>query len=62
MNGPKIFLVIKGHGDGYGHTHYQYVAWFFDETEARAYARQKVGEFDWYDVEEVPAGTPMEES
>lgn len=62
MNGPKIYVVIKGHGDGYGHNSYDYVAWYFDKNEARKHAEQKRGDFEWFDVEEVPAGSPMEES
>lgn len=65
MNGPPIYIILKTRGDGYGHNSQEFIAWYFDKEEAEqrraALKADAPSEFTWYEVEEVPAGSPMPE-
>ena len=52
MKTPQIYVVVRGHRD---FNACEYLAWFFDEDEAHAYAEaQPRSEWSAATVEEVP--------
>lgn len=57
MKAPPIFIVVQGHADFH---HRNFLAWFFDEQEARTFAKKQPStEYSGCSVEEVPAPEPM---
>lgn len=58
MRGPSIYVVfLRTSGD-----HETFVAWYFDEKEARDCAKANGGDENgspWFSVEEVPAPEPI---
>lgn len=64
MKAPPIFIVVRTTGDGYSHDSHEYVAWFFDESDASEFSKAQPRPDHggtWFSVERVEAAEPMPE-